>query len=248
MQHIGEQRISQSEKQQRPTAAEFARTIVAGPYSAAVLTDWLDVSVPVSFWVNQAGRIMLFADDGHPLARVSCLQANTAADFMVDAVSAQRGPDRRTISVEMTGRLAPVKPTEAAVALTNHARARGLDDVTDLGRLWTLELQPDRIEVNLASGSHLVDVTAYLAASPDPLAQTAHRIAEHLNASHREVLLALLPDLPTGTTVAVVGLDRYGIDMQVGEHLHRVCFKNPLTRKEQLGRELFELRRLRVHA
>ncbi|MGB3673748.1 MAG: DUF2470 domain-containing protein [Candidatus Nanopelagicales bacterium] len=248
MQHIGEQRRSPSEQQQRPTAAELARTIVSGPYSGSVLTDWLDSAVAVSFWVDHAGRIVLFVSDGHPLARVSCLQANTAADFIVDAVSVQQGPDRRTASVEMTGRLSPVNPTDAAVALTNHARARGLEDVTDLGRLWTLELRPDRIEVNLAAGSHLVDVADYLAASPDPLAQSAHRIAEHLNSSHREVLLELLPGVPPTTPVTMVGLDRYGIDLQVGEYLRRVCFKNPLTRKEELGRELFELRRLRVHA
>jgi len=248
VQHIGEQRIGHTEHLRRPSAAEIARTIVAGPYSANVLTDWIDTSVAVSHWIDQAGRIMLFVSDGHPLARVSCLQANTSADLCVEAVSARPGPDRRTGSVEITGRLAPVPPQAAAAALANHARQRGLDSVSELGRLWTLELRPDHIDVVLPAGSARVDLDAYRAASPDPLAESAHRIAEHLNGSHREVLLELLPGVPASTHVAIVGLDRYGIDLQVGDHLRRVCFKNPLSRKEELGRELFELRRLRVHA
>lgn len=248
MADIGAQKIGDRRPQQRPTAAEIARTIVAGPYSGSILTEWLDTPTPVSFSADSAARIFLFVSDGHPLARVSCLHTNPSADLLVEAVSSARGPDRLIGAVEVTGQFATVPATTAAVALARHARERGLDDVGDLGRLWTLELRPQRLELSLRDTTHRIDIGDYLAAEPDPLAESAHRIAEHLNASHREVLLELIPGARADVDVVVVGLDRYGIELRVDGSARRICFKSPLTRKEELGRELFELRRLRVDA
>lgn len=248
MRQFSEQKMGGSQPQERPTAAEVARTIVAGPHSACILTEWLVDPCEVSFWANPSGRPILFVGDGHPLARVTCLHTNPSADLLVEAVSAARGPDRLIGAVEITGQLAPVTPIAAAAALASHARSRGLDDASDLGRLWTLEVRPQRIELTVGADSHRIDVDGYVAAEPDPFAESAHRIAEHLNESHREVLLELLPGVPTNTRITVVGLDRYGLDLCVDSVVRRVRFRNPLTRREELGRELFELRRLRVHA
>ncbi|WP_432488587.1 DUF2470 domain-containing protein [Kineococcus sp. SYSU DK018] len=118
------------------------------------------------------------------------------------------------------------------------AVVRPLGALLDVGTtrtLWRLEVAD--VRVTTAQGVHLLDEDAVAAATADPFYADEDGVVSHLEAGHRDALVAwVLRELPAGEAartreVSVVGLDRYGLDVLVtvgsGTRVLRAPFPRP---------------------
>jgi hypothetical protein len=86
-----------------------------------------------------------------------------------------------------------------------------------------------------ASGAEAVEVTALLAARPDPFCRVESCWIRHLDADHQDVVARLASRLPARLRrrdVRPLGLDRYGVRLRVedidGDHDVRLPFHKPV--------------------
>ncbi len=103
----------------------------------------------------------------------------------------------------------------------------------------------ESVVVTDASGAEAVEVTALLAAQPDPFCGLEARWLQHLDAAHPDGIARLAARLPTQLRrgqVRPLGLDRYGVWLRVesedDDRDVRLAFGKPVDDLAGLGRAI----------
>jgi putative heme iron utilization protein len=232
-----------------PTFAEQARTLVHLGRTGTLGT--LSRRHPGHPFVS----IMPYAPDdrGRPLLLISTLAMHTqnlAADPRASLLVAQPGDDPLALArVTLMGdarRLAPgERPGARAAYLARHPNAVHWVDFDDFA-FWRLEVA----DVYFVGGFGAMDwltVPGYETARPDPLADAAPGIIEHMNRDHADALVLyarVLGSLPA-ETAEMVAVDRLGFKLRVraadGLHGCRIAFPREVTSAEQCRAVLIEM-------
>ena len=236
-----------------PTYAERARTLVYLGRMGTLST--LSLKHPG----HPFGSLMPYALDGQgrPLFLISAmamhtqnLQADPRASLLVlqpgwggDPLAAGR--------VTLMGEAIPLPDAEAPEArktyLARHPNAEYWVDFEDFG-FYRLEVA----NVYFVGGFAAMDwvpAADYLAARPDPLADAASGIIEHMNRDHADALVTLARVLagPPADEASMVAVDRLGFKLRIksGARLHsaRIAFPREVTTPEACRSALIEMLR-----
>jgi heme iron utilization protein len=239
-----------------PSYAERARTLVHLARSGMLST--LSRRHPG----HPFGSVMPYAPDprGAPLLLISSMAMHTQnleADPRASLLATQPGWTEDPLAggrVTLMGRAARVPDREReaarAVYLARHPKAAFWVDFEDFA-FWRLEVT----DVYFVGGFAAMDwVTGdgYAAARPDPLADAAEGILEHVNRDHADALLALARAHADAAAeeATMLSVDRLGFRVRVrsGERLHgaRISFPREVTTAEECRSVLIEMiRRVR---
>jgi putative heme iron utilization protein len=232
-----------------PTFAEQARTLVHLGRTGALGT--LSRRHPGHPFVS----IMPYAPDerGRPLLLISTLAMHTqnlAGDARASLLVAQPGDDPLALArLTLMGHAARLTADERLAArkayLARHPNAIHWVDFDDFA-FWRL----DFADVYFVGGFGAMDwltVAGYEAARPDPLADAAPGIVEHMNRDHADALILyarVLGGLPA-EAAEMVAVDRLGFKLRVraadGLHARRIGFPREVTSPEQCRAVLIEL-------
>jgi putative heme iron utilization protein len=236
-----------------PTYAERARTLVHLARSGMLST--LSRRHPG----HPFGSVMPYALDpnGAPLLLISGMAMHTQnleADARGSLLATQPGWIEDPLAggrVTLMGRAAPVPERERWDAreayLARHPNAAFWVDFEDFA-FWRLEVA----DVYFVGGFAAMDwVTgeAYAAAHPDPLADAAEGILEHMNRDHADALLALSRAHADAAAedATMLSVDRLGfrVRMRSGARLHaaRISFPREVTTAEECRSALIEMTR-----
>ena len=236
-----------------PTYAERARSLVYLGWTGMLST--LSQKRPG----HPFGSLMPYALDGRgrPLFLISAmamhtqnLQVDPRASLLViqpgwtgDPLAAGR--------VTLMGEAIPVPDTEAPEArktyLARHPNAQYWVDFEDFG-FYRLEVA----DVYFVGGFAAMDWVAaadYLAARPDPLADAAVGIIEHMNRDNADALVTLARVLAGAPAdeASMVAVDRLGFKLRIksGARLHsvRIAFPREVTTPEACRGALIEMLR-----
>jgi hypothetical protein len=237
-----------------PTFAEQARTLVHLGRTGTLGT--LSRRHPGHPFVS----IMPYAPDerGRPLLLISTLAMHTqnlAADPRASLLVAQPGDDPLALArVTLMGAARRVEPEDRPAAreayLARHPNAIHWVDFDDFA-FWRLDVA----DVYFVGGFGAMDwltVPGYEAARPDPLADAAPGIIEHMNRDHADALLLyarVLGGLASETAGIVaaemVAVDRLGFKLRVraadGLHGRRIGFPREVTSAEECRAVLIEM-------
>jgi putative heme iron utilization protein len=234
-----------------PSYAERARTLIHVARTAALAT--LSRRHPG----HPFASVMPYApdDQGRPLLLISALAMHTqnlSADpraSLLVADSVARGDPLAAARVTLLGEVRPVTAAEAAavraVYLGRHPHAQYWVDFGDFG-FRRLEIR-DVYYVGGFAAMDWVDAAAYLAARPDPLADAAAGILEHMNRDHADALLTLARARAglEADEASMVAVDRLGFKLRVrsGERLTsaRLAFPREVTTPEMTRAALIEM-------
>jgi putative heme iron utilization protein len=236
-----------------PTYAERARTLL---YLGRIGTlSTLSRQHPG----HPFGSVMPYAldDRGRPLFLISTMAMHTQnllADRRASLLVTQpggAGDPLATGRVTLMGEAWPLSENAVAEArkayLARHANAAYWVDFEDFG-FYRLEV----IDVYFVGGFAAMDwVSAeeYLAARPDPLADAAADIIEHMNRDHADTLVTLARVLAAtpADEASMVSVDRLGFKLRVtsGPRLHsvRIPFPREVTTAEECRAVFIEILR-----
>ena len=237
----------------RPSAAEEARTIVAGT-TIGTLASLTAAGDP---WASIVTYGLL--GDGTPVLCVSRLALhgrNLAEDQRASlAVSAAIGDgvdpsDAGRITLAGQVEQPSGEQLEAARAAYHSAVSSG-EVFTEFGDFTFWLLRPEQIRwVGGFGRMASTDPTRYAAAEPDPVAPNAAFAVEHLNDDHADALLDMARAIAghtDATAASCLRADRYGLDLDVrtprGRALARVGFATPATAPDGLRAATVELAR-----
>ncbi len=236
-----------------PTYAERARTLVYLGRTGTLST--LSAKHPG----HPFGSLMPYALDGRgrPLLLISTmamhtqnLQADRRASLLViqpgwagDPLAAGR--------VTLMGEASPLSGADAAEArkiyLARHANAAYWVDFEDFG-FYRLEVA-DVYFVGGFAAMDWVPAEEYSVARPDPLADAAAGIIEHMNRDHADALVTfarVLAGTPADEAV-MVSVDRLGFKLRIksGPRMHsaRIPFPREVTAAEACRAVLIEMLR-----
>ena len=224
-----------------PTFAERARTLA---YLGRTGTLATLARRPAG---HPFASLMPYAIDarGHPLLLISALAVHTQnleADPRASLLITQPGlpPEGDPLAA---GRLTllgealrlPAADADAARAayLARHARARHWVDFEDFA-FWRLEVR-DTYFVGGFAAMGWVGAAEYLAARPDPLADVAAGLVEHMNQDHADALVAYARHFAGAPAeeATMVGVDRLGFKLRLrgGERVSsvRIGFPREVT-------------------
>ena len=236
-----------------PTFAERARTLAHLGRTGTLAT--LSRRHPG----HPFASIMPYALDeaGRPLFLISTmamhtqnLQGDPRASLLVTQPDWSGDPlaaGRLTLMGEARALPAGAVAAARAAYLARHERAGSWVDFDDFG-FWRLEIQ----DVYFVGGFAAMDwVTAvdYLAARPDPLADAAAGIVEHMNRDHAGALIAYARHFAgeAADEATMVSVDRLGFKLRLrqGERLHsvRIPFPREVTTAAQSREVLIEMLR-----
>lgn len=237
-----------------PTFAEQARTLVHLGRTGTLGT--LSRRHPGHPFVS----VMPYAPDerGRPLLLISTLAMHTqnlAHDPRASLLVAQPGDDPLAlarVTLMGDGRLLGPGERRAARAayLARHPSAVHWVDFDDFA-FWRLDVG-DLYFVGGFGAMDWLTVAGYEAARPDPLADAAPGIIEHMNRDHADALVLyarVLGDLASeaaGIVAAeMVAVDRLGFKLRVraadGLHGRRIAFPREATSPEQCRAVLIEM-------
>ncbi|CAB4934085.1 unannotated protein [freshwater metagenome] len=202
----------------RPSAAEEARTIVAGT-TVATLGTLSEDGAP---WASMVAFATL--PDGRPVIVVSTL-AEHGRNLLRDrraglsVVIPPRGSDPLDSGrVSLAGTVEAPEGEEAQAAQDAYVRAvppAGL--FAGFGDFRTWVLRVDRVRwVGGYGRMDSVTMADYAAAEPDPVVPGAAPAIQHLNADHADALLDMgrsLAGFTDATAARCTGADRYGLDL-----------------------------------
>src|SRR2546429_8357102 len=138
---------------------------------------------------------------------------------------------RARLTLRGDARVVPPAEVSAARAsyLARHARAAYWVDFEDFA-FWRLEVT-DLYFVGGFAAMDWVSAAAYSAAAPDPLADVADGIVEHMNRDHADALVAYarLYAGEEADEATMVAVDRLGFKLRLrqGERLHSVRIAFP---------------------
>ena len=251
--HAGPPRAADVPPVPEPTFAERARTLAYLARTGTLAT--LSCRHPG----HPFASLMPYALDarGRPLFLISAmamhtqnLQADPRASLFVTQPDWSGDPLAAGRLTLMGGALrVPAADTGAARAayLARHEKAGYWVDFEDFA-FWRLEVA----DVYFIGGFAAMDwVTAadYLAARPDPLADAAAGIVEHMNRDHADALVAYARHF-TGEAAdeaTMVSVDRLGVKLRLrqGERLHsvRIPFPREVTTAAESREALIEMLR-----
>ncbi len=257
--HAGSPRAAAAPVIPEPTFAERARTLAYLGRTGTLAT--LSCRHPG----HPFASLMPYALDerGHPLFLISSMAMHTQnllSDSRASLLVTQRGLSpqlqesgdplaRGRLTLMGEARLVPAGDVAAARAayLARHEKAGYWVDFEDFG-FWRLEIQ----DVYFVGGFAAMDwVTAddYLAAYPDPLAEAAAGIVEHMNRDHAAALIAYARHFAgeAADEATMVSVDRLGFKLRLrqGERLHsvRIPFPREVTTAAQSREVLIEMLR-----
>lgn len=241
-----------------PTYAERARTLL---YLGRIGTlSTLSRQHPG----HPFGSVMPYAldDRGRPLFLISTMAMHTQnllADRRASLLVTQpggAGDPLATGRVTLMGEAWPLSENAVAEArkiyLARHANAAYWVDFEDFG-FYRLEV----IDVYFVGGFAAMDwVSAeeYLAACPDPLADAAAGIIEHMNRDHADALVTLARVLAAtpADEASMVSVDRLGFKLRItnGPRLHstRIPFPREVTTAEECRAVFIEMLRTALRA
>lgn len=234
-----------------PTYAERARTLVYLGRTGALST------VSRRHPGHPFGSVMPYAVDerGRPLFLISTmamhtqnLHADRRASLLVTEPPRQGDP-LATGRVTLVGEVVPVPPTDApavrAAYLARHANATYWVDFEDFG-FHRLEVA-DVYFVGGFAAMDWVPVADYAAARPDPLADAAAGIVEHMNRDHPDALITYARVLAgvAADEASMVTVDRLGFKLRVrsGERVHaaRIPFPREVHTAEDTRTVLIQM-------
>jgi heme iron utilization protein len=234
-----------------PSYAERARTLVHLARTGALST--LSRRHPG----HPFGSVMPYApdDQGAPLLLISAMAMHTQnleADARASLLATQPGWTEDPLAggrVTLMGRAARVSDRERGAAreayLARHPKAAFWVDFEDFA-FWRLEVT----DVYFVGGFAAMDwVTGegYATARPDPLADAAEGILEHMNRDHTDALLTLARAHAAAAAeeATMLSVDRLGFRVRVrsGERLHaaRISFSREVTTAEECRSALIEM-------
>lgn len=191
--HLGPPRRSDVPAAAEPSFAERARTLVCQALTGALAT--LSRKHPG----YPFGSVMPYAPDaeGRPLLLISTMAVHTqnlAADPRATLLVTQAGAADDPLAagrVSLVGEAHVLGDAEAEAArtayLARHSAARYWADFGDFG-FWRLEVT-DVYFVGGFAAMGWVNAGEYRAARPDPLADVADGIMEHMNRDHADALV-----------------------------------------------------------
>jgi len=226
-----------SDSPTEPTLAERARTWLhvgrVGTLSTALAThDGLPFGSLAPYGLDADGNPLLL------LSRLAVHSRNLLADARASLLVAEQrdGTDPLALGrVTLTGRVAPLAEGEIANArdgyLARHPSAQAWVDFADFA-FHRLTVEAAYVVAGFGSMGW-IEGEAYWAAAPDPLADHAARIIEHMNADHAEALVlycqayaGVAADEATMTAVDRLGLL---VRARAGGELHelRIPFTRP---------------------
>jgi len=205
------------------------------------------------------GSFVTFAiQDGNPVFLISALaehtrnlQSDSRASLLVaEAVQPDPLANGR---VTLLGRCTVVSDEAGLDAvrqafLAVHPGAAYYVDYGDFS-WWTLAVESVRYIGGYGRMSW-VSREEWLAAEPDPLAEHAAGIIDHMNADHAATMVdycRALTRATDATAATMTGVDRYGFEMSVatgkGPRPVRLAFSRPVSNPEEARRELVALAR-----
>ena len=241
--HAGPPRESDAPIIPEPTFAERARTLAHLGHTGTLAT--LSRRHPG----HPFASVMPYAldDAGRPLFLISAMAMHTQnleADPRASLLVTQPGWDGDPLAagrLTLMGDARRVPEADAAAAreryLARHERARYWVDFEDFG-FWRLAVA----DVYFVGGFAAMDwVTAadYTAARPDPLADAAAEIVEHMNRDHADALVEYARHFAgeTADEASMVAVDRLGFKLRLrsGERLSsvRIAFPREVTTAAQ---------------
>jgi putative heme iron utilization protein len=219
-----------------PSDAELARTLVAIRRRAALCT-LTDAGYPYGSAVSYAPD-----DAGAPIVLISEMAEHTVnarrdprASVLVTADTDGDADPLSTARLTLVGRLEVLDDPGGRrdTYLAAHPYAAYYADFTDFA-FWRLAVESCRFVGGFGHMSW-VDAAGYAAAGPDPIADGAAAIVEHMNDDHRDANLLYvqrLAGLATATDASMVGVDRYGITLRAdtpeGPRMARLPFAAPI--------------------
>lgn len=234
-----------------PSYAERARTLVHLARAGALST--LSRRHPG----HPFGSVMPYAPDdrGAPLLLISDMAMHTQnleVDARASLLATQPGWTEDPLAggrVTLMGHAVRVPDRQRGAAreayLARHPKAAFWVDFEDFA-FWRLEVT----DVYFVGGFAAMDwVTGegYAAARPDPLADAAEGVLEHMNRDHTDALLTLARAHadPAAEEATMLSVDRLGFRVRVrsGERLHavRISFPREVTTAEECRSVLIEM-------
>jgi putative heme iron utilization protein len=234
-----------------PSHAERAMTLACGARTATLGTVARE---PEGY---PYGSFVTFAiDRGHPVFLISALAEHTrnlAADpraslLIAESVRADPLANGRVTLLGRGAALADEAEREAAreAFLAVHPNAGYYAGFGDFA-WWRLAVESVRYIGGYGRMSW-VPREEWLAAEPDPLAQSAARLIEHMNADHAATMVDYCRRLTRArdaTAATMTSIDRYGFEMSVatgkGPRPVRLGFSRPVSGPEEARAELIAL-------
>jgi len=241
--HAGPPRADDSPSVPEPTFAERARTLAYLGRTGTLAT--LSRRHPG----HPFASVMPYAldDAGRPLFLISSMAMHTQnleADPRASLLVTQpdwTGDPLAAGRLTLMGEARRVPDADAASAreryLARHERARYWADFEDFG-LWRLEMA-DLYFVGGFAAMDWVTATDYAAARPDPLADAAAGIVEHMNRDHADALVAYARHFSgePADEATMVAVDRLGFKLRLrsGQRLSsaRIAFPREVTTAAQ---------------
>ena len=245
--HAGPPRGADAPTVPEPTFAERARTLAYLGRTGTLAT--LSRRHPG----HPFASVMPYAldDAGRPLFLISSMAMHTQnleADPRASLLVTQpdwTGDPLAAGRLTLMGEARRVPDADAASArdryLARHERARYWADFEDFG-LWRLEIA-DLYFVGGFAAMDWVTAADYAAAPPDPLADAAAGIVEHMNRDHADALVAYARHFAgePADEATMVAVDRLGFKLRLrsGQRLSsaRIAFPREVTTAAQ-GREV----------
>ncbi len=245
--HAGPPRGADAPTVPEPTFAERARTLAYLGRTGTLAT--LSRRHPG----HPFASVMPYAldDAGRPLFLISSMAMHTQnleADPRASLLVTQpdwTGDPLAAGRLTLMGEARRVPDADAASArdryLARHERARYWADFEDFG-LWRLEIA-DLYFVGGFAAMDWVTAADYAAAPPDPLADAAAGIVEHMNRDHADALVAYARHFggEPADEATMVAVDRLGFKLRLrsGQRLSsaRIAFPREVTTAAQ-GREV----------
>jgi len=219
-----------------PTDAELARTLVA-TRRQATLSTLTEAGYPYGSAVSYAPD-----DTGAPIVLISEMaehtvnaRRDTRASVLVTAETPDDTDPLSTARLTLVGLLEVLDDpgVHRDTYLAAHPYAAYYADFTDFA-FWRLDVETCRFVGGFGHMSW-VDADRYAAARPDPIAEGAAAIVEHMNDDHRDANLLyvqILAGLSTASDASMVGIDRYGVTLRAdtpqGPRMARVPFAAPI--------------------
>jgi len=228
-----------------PTHAERARTMAAALGTGTLCTVAVDpAGYPYGSFVTVA------LADGHPVFLISEMAEHTKnlrRDPRASLLVAQGGADDPLANARVTlvGECTPVEdPTSAReMFLQRHPNAGYYVDFKDFN-FWRLDVASVRYIGGYGRMSW-VDADAWLAATPDPMAEFAAGIIAHMNDDHANAMPLYCRAFSRAgdiTSATMTGIDRYGFEMSAvtadGPRPVRVAFAEPISTQVEARQSL----------
>lgn len=232
-----------------PSDAELARTLADGVRQATLCT-LTEAGYPygsaVSCVADETGApIVLISEMAEHTVNV---RGDTRASVLMTANTPDAADPLSTARMTLVGRMELLDdPGERRAAyLDAHPYASYYADFSDFG-FWRLDVEQCRFvggfgHMSWVGGEH------YAQASVDPIAPQAAAIIEHMNTDHADANLlyaTVLAGLDDATDAVMVGIDRYGVTLQVATpespRMARLGFPAPLTEADQARPAVIEL-------